>query len=76
MIYFDHAANTKARKEVLDAFLATEEQYEGNTNSLHPEGRKAEEYYEILNSQVLSLLGLEHAQYEVVYTSSATESNN
>lgn len=76
MIYFDHAANTKARKEVLEAFLETEEQYGGNTNSLHPEGLKAKARYEELNAQVLSLLGLDSSVYEVVYTSSATESNN
>lgn len=76
MIYFDHAANTKPRKEVLEIFLETEKQYEGNTNSLHPEGEKAKAYYEALNAKVLSLLGLDPAIYEVVYTSSATESNN
>ena len=76
MIYFDHAANTKARKEVLDAFVETEENYIGNTNSLHPEGRRALAYYEELNHEVLSLLHLDPSMYETVYTSSATESNN
>jgi len=76
MIYFDHAANTKARKEVLNAFVETEENYIGNTNSLHSEGRRALAYYEELNHEVLSLLHLDPSIYETVYTSSATESNN
>ncbi len=76
VIYLDYSANHPVRKEVLDAFVKTEETFFGNANSLHALGREAEGEYERLNRSVLSLLGLSPEAYEIIYTSSATESNN
>lgn len=76
MIYLDYSANHPVRKEVLEAFVKTEETFFGNANSLHALGREAEREYERLDASVLSLLGLSSEEYEIIYTSSATESNN
>lgn len=75
-IYLDHAANTPAREEVLLEFLRAEQNYIGNTNSLHGEGRLAKAAFDEYNRRLLTLLGLDDAAYEIVYTSSATEANN
>lgn len=76
MIYLDFAANSPVRKEVLDTLVETESTYYGNAVSVHQAGKAAKEEYERLNSKALSLFGVSEQDYEIVYTSSASESNN
>ena len=40
MIYLDNAATTKPKKEIIDAFLAIENQYYANPSSIHSFGMK------------------------------------
>lgn len=76
MIYLDYAANHPVRKEVLEEFNKVETEFYGNATSLHALGQKSHQEYENLNRKVLELLNLNPEEYEVIYTSSATESNN
>jgi len=76
MVYLDYSANAPVREEVLEAFLETERKYEGNPNSVHALGKEAKEEFDRLNAAMLGLLKVDPAQYEIVYTSSGSESNN
>lgn len=76
MVYLDYSANVPTRKEVLDEFVRVEENYEGNPNSVHALGKDAKEEFDRLNAKMLSLLQVDPNEYEIVYTSSASESNN
>ncbi len=76
MIYLDYAANYPADKEVRETFIRTESDFIGNANSLHPLGKEAYAFYEQINAKRFSLLSLNPQEYEIIYTSSATESNN
>ncbi len=76
MIYLDYSSNHPVEDEVLKTFLSVEKKYYGNCNSLHQLGKESLEFYKALNSSVLSLFRLSEEEYEVIYTSSATESNN
>lgn len=75
MIYLDYAANYPAKKEVLNEFLYVETNYIGNYNSTHALGRKSKAKFEEYDSGVRKLLNLSE-DYDVIYTSSATEANN
>ncbi len=76
MVYFDYAANYPLSKEVLDVFSKVETERCGNANSLHREGKKSLSLIEEASKKILSLLSCDEDEYEVIYTSSATESNN
>lgn len=76
MIYLDYAANHPVRKEVLEEFIKVEERYYGNANSLHNLGKESLSFFEEMNSKFFKLLKLDPNKYEIIYTSSATESNN
>ncbi|MCX7615510.1 MAG: cysteine desulfurase [Clostridiales bacterium] len=74
MIYLDYAANTPVREEVLAVFLETSRQYIANPNSSHPLGVLAKARLDESTQHMLKMLGA--SEYELVYTSGATESNN
>ncbi len=76
MVYFDYAANYPLEEEVLSAFSKAERERCGNANSLHTEGRKSLALIEEASKKILSLLGCDENEYEVIFTSGATESNN
>ena len=76
MIYLDYAANYPASKEARQAFLDTESNYIGNANSVHPLGKRALKFFTEINDKRFELLHLNKDEYEIIYTSSATESNN
>lgn len=76
MIYLDYSANFPVNDEVLEEFLKTEKNYFGNTNSSHKLGIESLKKYEELNLKILNLLSLNKDEYEVVFTSSASEANN
>lgn len=76
MAYFDWSANYPVNEEVLKTFLEVERKCRGNANSIHREGKESFGIYKIYNQKMLDLLGLSEREYEIIYTSSATESNN
>lgn len=76
MIYLDYSSNHPVRKEVLDSIYQIESEYIGNINSTHPLGLLARKKYDEIYSHIMSLLSLNEDEYEIIFTSSATESNN
>lgn len=75
MIYLDYAANYPAKKEVLNKLVEEETNFYGNMNSLHKLGQLAKEEYTRIDNEFRKLLNLDQ-EHEIVYTSSASESNN
>ncbi len=76
MIYFDYSANYPTRKEVLDELVLCENEYYGNTNSMHELGKKShQKYLECLN-KLYSYLNISKDEYEIIFTPSATYANN
>lgn len=76
MIYLDYSANFPTSEKVLKHLVEIETEYHGNCVSLHPEGKRSMAKYQEANQKLLSLLNLDENEYECVYTSSASESNN
>lgn len=76
MIYLDYAADYPVRKETLEALINSELLYHGNMNSLHVFGEKALRHFQELQHFFLALFGLSQKEYEVIFTSSASEANN
>ena len=74
MIYFDNAATTFVDEEVLNTFVLTTKKFKGNPNALHQLGYDAKCLMEESTKQVAQLL--ECKKEEVIFTSSASESNN
>jgi len=74
VIYFDHSATTKANSHVIKQFVIDNEELFANSNSLHKFGKEATiKLFEASNS-IKNTLGLK--DYDIVFTSGATESNN
>ena len=74
MIYLDYSATTPVNKEVLDSFNKATIEYVGNPNSLHSEGIKANNLIKECTNTINKLLNIE--DYDVIYTSGASEANN
>lgn len=74
MIYLDYSATTPVREEVLDSFDRVSREFLGNPNSLHRLGVESRNLMEQATKQVASLLSVTPS--EVIFTSSASESNN
>ena len=74
LIYFDHAATTPTRGEVIEAMLPYYRQGWGNPSSLHASGREAAEGMEHARQQLAELLGA--LPDEIVFTGSGTEADN
>jgi cysteine desulfurase len=75
MIYFDYSANYPVKEEVIKYLYEVETNYYGNANSIHELGKKSLSKYNSMDSHIKNMLGLLDSS-EIVYTSSATESNN
>jgi cysteine desulfurase len=73
-IYVDHASTTPAAPEVMEAMLPYLGDRFGNASSLHARGLYAHEGVERARESVAALLGVPSG--EVLFTSSASESNN
>ncbi len=71
MIYFDNAATTKPCKEAIETFNNS---VWGNASSLHTLGINAEKAITQAKKDILNLLGDNDGN--LIFTSSATESNN
>jgi cysteine desulfurase len=74
LIYFDHAATTPTRPEVVEAMLPYYQEKWGNPSSIHASGRIAAEGMDTARQQVAALLG--GAPEEIVFTGSGTEADN
>jgi cysteine desulfurase len=72
--YFDYAATTPLDPDVLKAMLPFFSDSFGNPSSIHYAGQRAEAAVEQARSVVSTLLNAN--QYEITFTSGATESNN
>jgi cysteine desulfurase len=72
--YFDHAATTPMRPEVLETMLPYFNQQFGNASSLHQEGQTAAQAIERARSQLAALIGA--SSKEIIFTSGGTESDN
>ncbi len=72
--YFDHAATTPTRPEVLEAMLPYYRERWGNPSSIHAWGREAAEGMDRARGQLAVLLGA--LPEEIVFTGSGTEADN
>lgn len=75
MIYFDNAASTKPYSEVIDAYLKCALNNYENPNSIHKNGMKYFNEINRIRQNMLKQIGL-NQEYEILFTSGATESNN
>ena len=73
-IYLDYAATTPVDPRVVKAMLPYFTKQFGNTMSLHSFGQEAKEALEESREAVANLMGAK--PNEIIFTSSATESNN
>jgi cysteine desulfurase len=73
IIYFDHNSTTKLAEEALSK-MREAYQLPLNNSSTHQLGRQASKLFEEARSQVKNLLNAQN--YEVIFTSSATEAIN
>ncbi len=73
-IYFDHAATTPPRPEVVEAMLPHYRETWGNPSSLHWSGAAARQAMDRAREQVAALLAA--LPEEIVFTGSGTEADN
>lgn len=73
-VYFDNAATTPMRSEVIDAMTAVMHDCYGNPSSTHAFGRKAKTYIETARKNIASYLNAK--PQEIIFTSGGTESDN
>ncbi len=74
MIYLDYSATTPVAPEALDVFVEAARRHFANPNSLHAPGVAAAQAVAKATEGILTTLGAEN--FEVIYTSGATEANN
>lgn len=72
--YFDHAATTPLRREVLDGMITFLQREYGNPSSIHDTGQRARDAVEYARSQVAQAIGA--TPREILFTSGGTEANN
>ena len=75
IIYADHAATTKIRKEVLEEMMPYLEEKYGNPSSAYPLGIDNKKAIDKAKSQVARAIGAEDSR-EIYFTSGGSESNN
>ena len=73
-IYFDNAATTKVRDEVIDQISDILKDCFGNPSSTHSYGRSAKSYIESSRKKIAEILNCEAS--EIIFTSGGTESDN
>ena len=74
IIYFDHAATTQMRPEVLDAMLPYMRSSYGNPSSIYTLAQEARKAVDESRESVASILGSRTS--EIMFTSGGTESDN
>jgi len=73
-VYFDHAATTPTRSEVVDAMIPYFTEQFGNPSSLHQYGQWTRAAIEEARDRIANLLGVKSS--EIIFTSGGTESDN
>ncbi|WP_416442762.1 cysteine desulfurase family protein [Leeuwenhoekiella sp. A16] len=73
-IYFDNAATTAIRPEVLERMINVMREVPGNPSSSHAVGRKAKSLIENARKTVATFMGVTAA--EIIFTSGGTEADN
>jgi cysteine desulfurase len=73
-IYFDHAATSPLRAEVLEAMLPYLREHHGNPSSIHASGRRARQGLDEARERMAGILGAQPR--EIVFTSGGTEADN
>ena len=73
-IYFDNAATTRVRREVLKQMIPFLSDNYGNPSSIHYHGRKAKVAIEAARESIAGLINCDTS--EVYFTSGGTEANN
>lgn len=73
-VYFDNAATTEIRDEVITAMTAVMKQDFGNPSSTHGFGRKAKSLIENARKTIAGLLHV--SAKEIIFTSGGTEADN
>ena len=73
-IYFDHAATTSPRPEVLDVVIRTLQDDFGNPSSFYQEGHRASWLLEDARARIAACLQVQPE--EIFFTSCGTESDN
>ncbi|HOJ12110.1 MAG TPA: cysteine desulfurase NifS [Clostridiales bacterium] len=73
-IYFDHAATTSVKPEVLEAMMPFFSEKFGNASSVYGYGRESKKYIEDSRDKVASALGSQSK--EIFFTGSGTEADN
>lgn len=74
MVYLDYSATTPADKGVIDAFVIANEEYYANPNSVHSLGLQSHKKIVEVTKTIKDNLKIDN--YEIIYTSGATEANN
>lgn len=74
MIYLDNAATTKPFVEVLETYIAVNNDYFGNASSINTYGKKASKLLDACRKQIGNILKI--PSDKIYFTSGATESNN
>lgn len=74
MVYLDYSATTPVNDEVLDSYVKATKRFIGNPNSLHKLGNDALNVINEATNQIKNILKV--SNYDVIYTSGASESNN
>ncbi len=74
MIYFDYSANTPVDSTVLDTFVEATKKYTANPNSNHYLGKLAKKQIDKASVFIANYFNCDPTG--IIYTSSATESNN
>ena len=74
MIYLDNSATTKALPEILNTYVALNEQFWANPSSIHAFGHKTNELLQSARQQAADIL--KTASNKIYFTSGGTESNN
>ena len=73
-VYFDNAATTKVRDEVIDEISDVLKNCFGNPSSTHSYGRTAKSYIETSRKSIAKILNCEPG--EIIFNSGGTESDN
>ena len=73
-IYFDNAASTMVRDEVIQVMLRVMKEDYGNPHSMHEQGRKASRVLDCARKNIADALGV--SPKNLLFTSGGTEANN
>lgn len=74
--FFDYASTTPIDEEILKKMFNFDQKYFANVSTLYSLGQKSKQFLNKAKSIFLQTLNIEDRDYDVIFTASATESNN